>query len=332
MRIFRHFTGVPSEAQGAAVAIGNFDGVHLGHQAVIAEAGRIARELDVPHAILTFEPHPRRVFQPDLPPFRLTPLRNKAHVIGELGVDLLFVIHFDLEFAKRSAESFVADVLVRGLGVAHVVVGRGFAFGHRRRGNAALLARLGEEHGFGVTRIEPIADPAGEIYSSSRIRGYLAEGRPAAAARLLGRWWEIEGRVERGSGRGQDLGYPTANVHFESDYLVPGTGIYAVRAGIEEEGRMVWRDGAASFGVRPTFGGDTLVLEVNLFDFAGDLYGRHLRLAFVDYLRDEKKFDGPEALKAQMAEDCRLARKVLAAAGERPQPAATVLSATEQRA
>jgi riboflavin kinase / FMN adenylyltransferase len=309
MRIFRH-DRVAAGDRGAVVAIGNFDGVHLGHQRVIGEAGAIARGLGAPHAVLTFEPHPRSVFRPQDPPFRLTPFRTKARRIEALGVDLLFTLHFDLDFARRSAEDFVEAVLVQGLGVRHVVVGYDFVFGHQRRGDPVLLAQRGAALGFGVTIIDPVAATAGAIYSSTRIRDHLVAGEPREAATLLGRFWEIDGRVERGDRRGRTIGFPTANI-FLDDYLRPAAGVYAVRAAVDEGGSPHWHDAVANFGTRPTFGGTDLRLEAHLFDFAGDLYGRHLRVALIDHLRPERKFPGLDALKAQIAEDAKQARQIL---------------------
>lgn len=313
MRIFRHYEDLPPEARGAAVTIGNFDGVHRGHQAVIGEAGRVAKRLDLPLGVLTFEPHPRSVFQPDAPPFRLTSLRTKAHDLEALGVDCLYVLHFDLEFSKRTAQAFVADILVGGLEVRHVVVGDDFVFGHARRGNVEELGRMAAEQGFGLTCVAPVtaAAGAGKVFSSGAIRDLLRQGDPRAAARRLGRFWELEGRVEEGNRRGKGLGFPTANLGL-GEYLRPATGIYAVRAGLDQGRDTVWRDGVASLGRRPTFGGKELLLEVHLFDFSADLYGRHLRVAMIEFLREERKFDRPDALISQMREDAERAREVLA--------------------
>lgn len=329
MRILRHYSGLGETDRGAVVAIGNFDGVHHGHRTVIETAGRIARELGCPQAVLTFEPHPRAVFQPDIAPFRLTPFRSKARQIELMGVDVLFVIHFDRDFAQHTAEDFVRLLLVEGLGVRHVVAGADFVFGNRRRGNAALLREQGERHGFGVTFIEPVTGPDGKPYSSTRIRDLLAAGKPAEAARLLGRSFEIEGRVEQGDKRGRAIGFPTANIELD-DYVRPAKGVYAVRAGIDtpvegERTHTEWHDGVANLGRRPTFGGDKLLLEVHFFDFDEDIYGKHLRAALIDFLRPEKKFDGIAALKAQIAEDATRARERLAglaaaAGGERVEP------------
>ena len=316
MRIFRHFTGLKDEDRGAVVAIGNFDGVHRGHRAVVDTARRIARETDSQQGVLTFEPHPRSVFQPDVAPFRLTPFRSKARQIEMLGAAILYVIHFDFEFSRHSAEEFVRMVLLEGIGVTHVVAGGDFVFGNRRRGTGALLRELGEKHDFGVTLIEPVAGQDGLAFSSTRIRELLTSERPGEAARILGRYWEIEGRVEAGDKRGREIGFPTANIALE-DYLRPATVVYAVRAGLDEPesgggSETIWRDGVAHLGRRPTFGGDDLIMEVNIFDFDADIYGRHLRVSLIEHLRPEKRFDGIASLKAQIAEDAALARETLA--------------------
>ncbi|HWK43388.1 MAG TPA: bifunctional riboflavin kinase/FAD synthetase [Stellaceae bacterium] len=317
MRLFRHHTALPTDARGAVLALGNFDGVHRGHQAVIGMAGEIARRLRAPLGVLTFEPHPRQVFRPTDAPFRLTPFRIKARLIEALGVDLLVSLHFDRKFAALTAEAFVQTVLIDGLGVRHVVVGYDFVFGHGRAGTTQRLSEMAAVAGFGITTVSPVAADAseagGEILSSTRVRDHLIAGKPPAAAALLGRPWEIDGRVEPGDQRGRTIGFPTANLSLD-DYLRPASGVYAVRAGIEGPGGTVWHDAVANLGTRPTVDGTDLRLEVHLFDFAGDLYGRHLRVALVDYLRPEMKFSGLDALKAQIALDSTRAREILAAA------------------
>ncbi len=316
MRVFRHTTELPASAKGAVVAIGNFDGIHRGHQAIIAEAGRLARAAAAPLAVLTFEPHPRSFFRPTLPPFRLTPFRIKARLIASLEVDELFVLAFDEALSRLSPEGFVRQVLADGLAIRHAVVGDNFAFGHKRAGNAETLAALGRHFGFAVSRLERLAGAEGEIYSSTRIREALQAGGPGRAAALLGRHWEIEGRVLPGDRRGRSLGMPTANLALEG-YLEPARGVYAVRAGLDRGRDIDWHDGVANLGVRPMFDGKTLLLEAHLFDFARDIYGRHLRVSLVERLRPELVFDGIPALMAQMAKDGREARAVLAAAGAR---------------
>lgn len=318
MRIFRHHKA-PDEARGAVVVLGNFDGVHLGHQAVIARAGEIARARGVPFAVLTFEPHPRSVFQPGAAPFRLTPFRSKAHLIASLGVDHLFILRFDADFARRSAEDFVDHVLVEGLGASHVVVGYDFVFGNRRLGTPVLLRERGAARGFDVTVIEPVESDRGTIYSSTRVRELLAAGKPREAAALLGHPWEVEGRVERGDQLGRTIGFPTANLGL-GPYLRPALGIYAARAGLAEGDNVRWLDAVSYVGWRPTVGGTDLRLETFLFDFNEDIYGRQLRVALVEHLRDDERLDGLDALKAQIAEDCRQARAVLATVGAEASP------------
>ncbi len=311
MQIFRHFDDLPDTVTGSAVAIGNFDGIHLGHQAVIGEAGRVARAGQIPWAVLTFEPHPREVFNPDHDPFRLTPFRTKARQIESLGVDALFVLHFDADFAKLSADDFITKVLINGLAARHVVSGYDFVFGNKRVGNCELLLRKGKEQGFDFTCVSAV-DDGQKVYSSTRVRKCLIAADPLAASAVLGRPFEIEGRVEQGDRRGRTIGFPTANIHL-GDYQRPANGVYAVRAGIDEGTHTVWHDGVANLGLRPTFDGEDLLLEVHLFDFDGDLYNHHLRVALIEYLRPEQKFDGLEPLKAQITLDGERAKAILQA-------------------
>jgi riboflavin kinase/FMN adenylyltransferase len=311
MRVLGHARAAGAD-RGAVLAIGNFDGVHLGHQTVLAEAHARARAAGTRLAVLTFEPHPRSVFQPGIAPFRLTPFRDKARLLAGLGVDLLIARRFDLAFAAKSAEDFVRELLVEGLGVRHVVVGYDFVFGNKRRGNPGLLRELGAAHGFTVSIVDPVASGSGAVYRSTLIREHLAAGRPAEAASLLGRAWEIGGRVRLGDRLGRTIGFPTANIAL-ADYLRPAAGVYAVRAGLAEGLRTRWLDGAANLGWRPTVGGTDLRIEAHLFDFDGDLYGKRLRVAFIAHLRPEQRFAGLDALKAQIAKDCALARACLAA-------------------
>ena len=310
MRIYRHYDALPADARGAAVAIGNFDGVHPGHQTVIHEAGLIAGDMCRPWAVLTFEPHPRAFFTPGSEPFRLTPFRSKARRIAELGADLLIVQRFDKAFSSLPAEDFVNTVLVDGLGAGHVVSGYDFVFGHKRGGNCELLLAMGAKKGFGFTAVNAQTDSSGEAYSSTRVRERLGDADPRGAAAILGRDFEIEGLVARGEARGKSIGFPTANIPLGA-YLRPALGVYAVRAAIEQENGEIWLDGVANIGVRPTFGSDGVVLEVFLFDFDDDLYGKRLRVRLVDFLRPEKKFDGVDDLKAQIAQDSAKAQKIL---------------------
>ena len=320
MRLFRSWSEIPPPLKGGVVALGNFDGLHLGHQAVLSKTVEMAREKGVAAGVMTFEPHPRMFFVPDQDPFRLSPFRIKARLIAALGLDFLYVQNFDHEFSQRSAESFVEDVLVGGLGVSQIVVGYDYVFGYQRKGNVALLKELAPRYGFTVTSVGEMALPGGARYSSTNVRNLLKDGHPAEAAQLLGRYWEIEGRVEHGDKRGRTIGFPTANLPYR-DYLHPKKGVYAVRAGIDRGAETIWHSGVANFGNRPTFDKKDILLEVHLFDFAEDIYTRHLRVALVDFLRPEMKFDGLEVLKAQIVKDGDDARRLLDAQGFSTTPA-----------
>jgi riboflavin kinase/FMN adenylyltransferase len=310
MQIFRHIHSLPDAARKATIAIGNFDGVHPGHRAVINEAGLIARNERVPWAVLTFEPHPRQMFSPNQDPFRLTPLRAKAREIEAMGVDFLIVQKFNKTFSQIKAEDFVMNALVQNLGARHVISGYDFVFGHNRDGHCDLLLAMGKKEGFGFTAVSAISDSTGKIYSSTRVREKLKNADPAGAAKILGRDFELSGRVVHGNHLGRKLSYPTANIHLGS-YIRPTSGIYAVRVLVEGDPQNHWLDGAANIGVRPTIGGNEIIFEVFLIDFEGDLYGKYLRVRLIEYLRKEKKFDGLEALKAQMALDIENVRKIL---------------------
>jgi riboflavin kinase/FMN adenylyltransferase len=311
MRIHRGYWNLPRDARGAAVAIGNFDGVHRGHRVLIEMARRRANLQGAPLGVVTFEPHPREVLTPRDAPPRLTPFRVKARLLADLGVEHLYLITFNQEFRQKSPDGFVHDVLAGGLGIRHAVVGYDFRFGLRAAGDIDSLAALGATHGFGVTRIEPVMW-AEAVCSSSRVRAAVEAGEVALAADLLGHPFMVEGRVTAGERRGRELGYPTANLRPPiKRALWPPAGIYAVRARLAEGD--VWHDAVASLGWRPTFGGRDLRLEVHVFDLDADLYGRWLCCDFVERLRDEEKFESIEALQAQMAQDCIRARTVLAA-------------------
>ncbi len=323
MRIFRHHTELPGDARGAVVALGNFDGVHRGHQAVIETARAVAARAGRPCGVMTFEPHPRSLFGPGGEPFRLTPFRIKARHIEALGVDFLIAQRFDAEFAGHEASDFVETVLTASLGVHHVVVGYDYVFGRRRLGDVAMLKAA---KGFSTTSVDPVMAANGDIYSSTRVRACLVEGRPGEAAELLGRYWEVEGRVERGDQRGRVIGFPTANLHL-GEYQRPAAGAYAVRAGIDQGMGTVWHDGVANFGRRPSFDDRDPILEVHLLDFSGDLYQRHLRVALVEFLRPECRFDGIESLKVQIAQDAAQARDLLRARHFPNHPGPSVLPA-----
>lgn len=311
MRLFRHTQDVPANTRGAVVALGNFDGVHRGHQAVIHTAGHLARDAGAPLAVLTFEPHPRGVFHPETPPFRLTPFRIKARQLEVLGVDVLFMLHFDAALRQKNAEDFVRHILVQDLHLRHAVAGHDFRFGHRRSGDMRYLAEQGARLGFGVSEVGPVHDPEGGIFSSTRIRDALRNRLPREAAHVLGHPWEIEGRIETGEQRGRTIGFPTANIEL-GEYLRPAFGVYAVRAGLDAGAATHWYEGVANLGQRPTVHGTVERLEVHLFDFSGNIYGRHMRVQLWDFLRPEQHFSSFAALAQQIKVDAEVARRFFA--------------------
>jgi riboflavin kinase / FMN adenylyltransferase len=288
--------------RGGIAALGNFDGVHLGHRAVIGRAVERARSGGVPAIVVTFDPHPARLFRPDAPLFALTTMPQRLELIEALGVDAAVVIGFDRAFAARTADDFVGSVLKGQLGLDGVVTGEDFTFGQGRAGTAAMLAAH-----FAAEALAPVQDTDGGTVSSTRIRAALTGGDPAAATALLGRPFTIRGRVEHGDKRGRTIDFPTANVQL-GDYLRPAYGVYAVRARLPGGD---WVDGVANLGVRPMFTPPKELLEVYLFDWAGDLYGAEIDVALVAFLRPEWKLDGLEALKSQIATDCEAARVAL---------------------
>jgi riboflavin kinase/FMN adenylyltransferase len=311
MHIFRHYDDVTAPFKGAVVAIGNFDGVHRGHQALIGRVRDHAHAQGKPAAVLAFEPHPQEFLRPTQESFRLTPFRVKARLLAGQGVDVMFALPFDAQMAAKSAQDFVMDVLVAGLGVSGVVVGADFQFGKGRTGDATVLSYMGEMEGFCVEIFDPVLDEGAGKISSTHIREALKAGKPDVAAKLLGHYWSVEGRVEHGDARGRTIGVPTANMRL-TDCLHPAFGVCAVRATIYEDDKPVSRhDGVANFGIRPMWETKEPLLETWLFDFDGDLYGKHLAVEFVHYIRGEAKLDGLEALKVQIAKDAAEARAVL---------------------
>ena len=311
MRIIRDYQFIDPADRGAAVAIGNFDGVHLGHQAVIGQARAGGERIGAPLGVMTFEPHPREVFAPDGPPFRLTGPEARAHRLEKLGVDVLYELNFNRALSGLSPEDFARHVIVEGLGLRHVVVGADFHFGKGRAGDTAMLEQFGRDMGFGVT-IASLLEGDGMRVSSTAIRQALIEGRPRDAAAMLGHWHRIEGPVIRGDQRGRDLGFPTANMSIQG-LLQPKFGVYAAFVDVLGGPHAGSYQGAASLGLRPQFDGQVPNLETYLFDFKGDLYGTHVSVALVEYLRPEARFDGLDALIAQMDADCQRARGILAA-------------------
>ncbi|MCA1660853.1 MAG: bifunctional riboflavin kinase/FAD synthetase [Novosphingobium sp.] len=302
-----HREPVPEPLRGAIVALGNFDGYHLGHQAVVGEAVAWARAENRPAIVATFDPHPVRHFVPDATPFRLTTLDQREELFAIAGADAMLVFHFDGALAGTTAPDFVAKLLSESIGAGGVVTGEDFTFGKARGGNIAVLREEGTKCGIGVRTVGPVMD-GGEPVSSSRIRDALKAGDCAEAARLLTRPFAIRGSVEHGDKRGRELGYPTANLPLGA-YLRPRYGVYAV-TGRLPDGRVL--QGAANLGVRPQFDPPKELLEPYFFDFSGNLYGQEIEVAFHRFLRPEAKFDSLDALKAQMNTDCDEARRLLA--------------------
>lgn len=298
---------MPAHLRGGLVALGNFDGFHLGHQAVVGRAVERAAISGRPVIVATFDPHPARFFRPDAPPFRLTSLDQRERLFAAAGASAMMVFRFDARLAATSAEDFVA-LLVRDMGAVGVVTGADFTFGKSRGGSVASLTELGAAMNFTVKAVDPVCDANGETVSSSRIRVALQDGDCATATRLLTRPFAIEGEVMHGDKVGRELGFPTANVDI-GPYLRPAYGVYAVRGRLPD-GRVL--DGAANLGVRPQFEPPKELLEPYFFDFSESLYGQRIEVQLIERIRGEAKFDGLDALKAQIARDCETARHILA--------------------
>jgi len=298
-----------ASARGAAVAYGNFDGVHIGHQQVIADAARSALALGAPLGVISLEPHPQKLFNPGGPPFRLTNPHQLARAVERLGAERLYLLPFGQQMANFTDREFVERVLVRGLGVRHVAVGFDVTFGRDRSGDPDAMRRYGAEFGFSVSAASPVESPAHAKISSSLIRQALREGRPEEAARLLGRPFAIEGVVEKGRQLGRKLGFPTANVPL-LEYIAPRFGVYATRTRLKD-GREL--GGAANIGVNPTTGLVEARLEVWMFDFDEDIYGESIETDLVAFLRPEEKFDSIDAMVTQIRRDAARAREILAA-------------------
>ncbi len=298
---------VPAELRGGVVALGNFDGFHRGHQAVVGAAVAHGRATGRPVLVASFDPHPVRFFRPDAPPFRLTSLDQRAALFAEAGADAMLLFEFNEELANVSAADFVTEWLIARAGAAHIVTGEDFTFGKGRSGNVAVLAEIGAAHGLTAQAVGPVSDAQGPI-SSSRIRDALVAGDPVEAARLLTRPFRIQGTVQHGDKLGRTIGYPTANIAIDR-YLRPKYGIYAIR-GLLPDGRVL--KGAANLGIRPTFDPPKELLEAYFFDFAESLYDQCIEVEMIAYIRPEAKFDGLDALTAQMDQDCAEAKRILA--------------------
>lgn len=307
MRIINQYTGLAAKQRGASIALGNFDGVHKGHGEVLGSAVRVAEKRSSPVAAAVFHPHPKSFFVPSAPPSRLQSNAARALSLNKLGAKMLYMLPFDREMSLMSDREFAQQVLCDGLGVRHVSVGENYHFGRDRMGTASSLAQLGKEFGFSVDAVKLAGGK--NRYSSTRIREALRRGDCGTASDILGRMWTIEGRVEFGQQRGRTIGVPTANLSL-GEYLRPRFGVYAAFAKIENDGPLL--PGVVNVGTRPTLEGKEERLEIHLFDFTGDLYGRILEVSLLSFIRDEKKFDGLPALQAQIATDIETARKLTA--------------------
>jgi riboflavin kinase/FMN adenylyltransferase len=303
----RDWKFLPRELRGASVALGNFDGLHLGHRRVVEEAVNGARRLGAPSGVISFDPHPRRFFQPQAQPFRVMSPAQLARALEGLGVDILYLLPFDAEMAAMSDETFAKKVLAESLEVRHVAAGFDVTFGKDRAGSGEALVRLGERYGFTVTIVERMATLEGVKYASTEARRAIADGEPEEVKAILGRPFAIEGEVMRGDQRGRQLGFPTANVGLD-DYVRPAFGVYAVRVRLSD-GRVF--PGVANIGRRPTVGGEDERLEVHLFDFDEDLYGQRIETELVARIRPEQKFGSLDALKDRIAKDAEAARALL---------------------
>ncbi len=305
MDIINSYKDVPAAARGGALAIGNFDGVHRGHQKVLDAAMKVASEQKIRAGVMAFEPHPRVFFQPQRHLFRLTSPETKLQLFSTLGLDLAAVMPFNAEMAALTAEQFVSQVLVEGFDVRHVITGFNFFFGKDRGGNPQVLQELGKKYGFGVTTVA-LQGEAGDRFSSSRVRELLQEGDPRGAAEMLGYWWRIRGKVTGGARRGTWLGFPTANITLRNSEEFHH-GIYAVRVYLDDS----VHHGAAYLGTRPTFDDGHPVLETFLFDFDQDIYGREIEIELIEFIREDIRFRDEEALRKNMSEDCEKARTIL---------------------
>ncbi len=305
MHLITSLAALPDPLRGSVVAIGNFDGVHLGHRALLAAGRKLAKEKGVSFGVLTFEPHPRKLFRPDDPPFRITPPLLKYRQLESCGVDFTVSLEFNWDFASQSADAFVKNVLQLGLAPSHIIIGHDFRFGQLRKGDADTIRSAGLD----VTQFAVVNNDAGEKFSSTTIRQNLRGGNLDAANDMLGWDWELEGVIVRGDRRGHELGYPTANLPL-GDVLHPAYGVYATL--VQIEGENIWRSAATNIGIRPMFEVKLGQVEAHILDFEDrDIYGKNLRVRPMKRLRGEAKFDSLDALIVQIEADCRQVRQVL---------------------
>lgn len=305
MQIIHGYQGLTPDQTGATVALGNFDGVHRGHAAVIESARALAPEVKL--GVVSFDPHPRQFFQPDAEPFILTPLAQKAEKIKALGVDILYILRFDKALSTMTPETFVRDVLVDGIGAVGVSTGSDFRFGANRAGDSAMLETLSARYPFKSVALTELSDENGGLFSSSTARNALREGKPEDATTVLGRPYTISGPVLEGDQRGRTIGFPTANLSL-ANILAPAFGVYAVTVKLDDGSIL---KGVANIGMRPTFEKTVPIIEAHLFDFEQNIYGRTIEVSLFHYIRTEQKFDGIDALKAQIALDASAAQTLL---------------------
>jgi len=310
MNIFHDIQDLDEKNKRGVVALGNFDGIHLGHQKVISTAMEIAKEKQVHLNVFTFEPHPRSVFDSSINNFRLSPINIKTDLMKSIGVQSLFVQNFDINFSKITAKDFVIHYLFKGFEVLDVVVGFDFVFGNKRLGNVELLYSMSDSLGFSLTVVKEYKTKQGNEISSTKIRNYLMNGDCEKAALLLGRNWEIKSCVEKGDMRGRQLGYPTANLPL-NEYVHPAKGVYAVKVHLEDDKGKHQYYGVANFGSRPTFNKRDLLLEVHIFNFNSEIYGSELKIEFIKFIRQEIKFSNLDALKFQLNKDCDAAKLII---------------------
>jgi riboflavin kinase/FMN adenylyltransferase len=306
MQIIYDYLNCPKEAAASVVTLGNFDGIHKGHKAIISEAGKIARAIGAPLSVMTFEPHPISVFRPGADNFRLTNLEQKTKLLQQLGSDFLFVVNFDLNFSKITADLFIKDILAKSLKVRHIVIGYDFIFGFNKEGNATLLDAYKDEFNYGFTQIQAVGDE--EIYSSTKIRKNLTNGQLQNAAHMLDRNYSVSGRVIKGDNRGHAIGFPTINLD-TGFFLRPKDGVYAVKVRIDDDNNKL--NAVANIGTKPTFSGKKQELEVHIFDFNQNIYGHNVEVEFIQYIRNEIKFTNVDNLVAQIKEDCKIAYNIL---------------------
>lgn len=299
MNIIRDYKSCPEIAKRSVVALGNFDGVHKGHVAVIQKTREIANLEGCSVSVLTFEPHPLTIIKPDIASFRLTLENQKIDIMKSLSVDNLFIINFTKEFSQLTADEFMNKVLVKGLDVAHIVTGEDFIFGYNRQGNADVLTKAASIHDFGYTRVMPVGS-ADEVFSSSVVRKNLESGKLDEVKSILGRNFTICGEVQEGDKKGRTIGFPTININI-GEYLRPAFGVYAVKVLIKGELPLY---GAANIGKRPTIGGEKELLEVHIFDFNENIYGSFVEVELISYIRPEKKFASLDELRLQIEADC----------------------------